>query len=292
MDIKNYDLQLINQYIKKIKYYGRGVSMYIFDYKDFKLAKKLIEEKNAIYLIKTSKNSSEIYVGQTTKGPERFFDHKMKEHISNAEIYYLVFDNRPSRNILDALERRLIEIIEIEGYITKNSNKGVFTDIGDREEQFIDENIITIRNLLLVFGINIGNIDSTREVRLVVEKSGKVEVKKDFAETFYYKDGSVNLSIKREPADSQGKGKWILTKGSVVLSQKWWDKYSDKPETETYNFYKNFINLISDDGVVKEDIEWNSISPLTAFAKGISANNGWTSIKNKSGKTPDDLYRK
>ncbi len=282
-DIKNYDLQLIQGIIKKYKYYGRGVSMYVFDYRDLGYAKKVIDQKNAIYIINQSKSSNEIYIGQTTQGPQRFAAHKMKEHQNEAEIYYFTFDNKPTRNILDALERRLIQVAETEGYIIKNDNKGVSTDIEVREEQYIDDNIVIINYLLQVVGIQISIAETTKEIKMAI-RNPSAEMKNDFNETFFV--NGVDATIERKD------GRWILKRGSKTNALKWWEKKSDKPRSANYNFAKNAILLLDGNGVVKRDIEWNSISPLTAFAKGLSTNSGWVSVKNKEGKTPDELYRK
>ncbi len=289
---KCYELYLIDGIIRKLLYWGKQGSIYNFKYSNLNQAKKLLNISNGIYFVTKDNQSMEIYIGQTTNGVFRFTSHKMNEYQDTAEIYFYAFDGQePNKNLLDHIERIMIKSAEASRYILLNNTSGNTSELRLKDEQYANENISTIVNLLRVFGIDfeLENVVTIESEASTISQKSKHNMKRDHDELFYGKafDSEEDFEIAREG------DVWILKKGSKVKGRYRWENNHDEAlkNNSGYPVYKSSHDLVDENNILQKDIVWKSISPLVAFAKGQSVGAGWTSIKNKDGKTPHQVYR-
>ncbi len=283
---KYYELDFIDGIIRKLSYRGRQGSIYNFKYSNLNQAKKSLNLSNGVYFVSADYQSMEIYIGQTTNGAFRFNEHKMKEYQDTAEIYFYAFDGQvPNKNLLDHIEKEMIKKAQDSMYTLLNKTSGNSIELRGIDEQYAEEITPTIINLLKVFGIDFSSKHKENEQSVSSQKT----IYNMYDELFYGKafDNERDFTIAREG------DVWILKKGSKVKGRNRWENNHDEAlkNNAGYPIYKSSHNLVDEDDILQKDLVWKSISPLVAFAKGHSAGTGWTSIKNKDGKTPHQVYR-
>ncbi len=286
MNSKYYILEFIESIVRRLEYKGKAGSLYNFKYSNLKAVRKILNLSNGIYVVTKDENSMDIYIGQTTNGIFRFGEHKMKEHQESATIYFYSFDlQEPSKNTLDHVENKLIELAHESRYNVLNNTKGNTPSISGMDNQDVNETIPKIIELLKVFGFNFDlEVEETSEIFNLLNSGSKIEVKRNHDEEFYSKNNDYDFTIQRS-SDF-----WILKEGSKTNALNCWNKNKEIDFSAKF-FYEEFISLVDENGILTKDIVWKSISPLVAFAKGNKANNGWTEVQNKEGLTPHQVYR-
>ncbi len=292
-NIKYYELEFIDGIIRRLSYRGRQGSIYNFKYSNLKQAKRTMDISNGIYFVSKDNQSMEIYIGQTTNGAFRFTgEHTMKEYQDTAEIFFYAFDGQePNKNLLDHIEKIMIEQAEQSMYTLLNKTSGTESDLRGIDHQYAKENIPTIINLLKVFGIDFSpENETTTEIETAVfTPKEKYDMKRNHDEIFYGKafDNEKDFSIAREG------DVWVLKAGSKVKGRHRWEKNHDEAliNNAGYKMYQNSHNLVDENDILQEDIVWKTISVLVAFAKGHASNQGWTTVFNEEGKTPHEVYR-
>ncbi len=298
---KFFKLKLRGNFLKEVEYEDGRIVMHIFNYKDYSKVKKEIgEDKSAIYIFNTKKGNYDYYIGQTSKGINRLSNHKMKEFFETAIVYYFTFYKEPSKNRLDAMESKLINIINDIGYATiQNKNSGNNLKFDSWDEQYVSEHLQEINTLLKVVELNLSDSDSIEDFKSdikKIEKESNIENNKfkiiDFYdETFYIKrENEIDAVIKSIKSDNGNI--WSLEKDSKVKIWDFWNKYKNNPKTTNYKFVKKSLDFVDEDGIVIKDIFSSSVSSISALVVGTATSNGWTCIQNKNGKTPNDLFRK
>ncbi len=286
-DSKYYILEFIEGKIRRLEYKGRVGSLYAFKYSNLKDVRRILKVTNGIYIVtKDGEETMDVYVGQTTNGVFRFNEHKMKEFQSEATIYFFSFENQePTKNTLDYIEKRLIELAHASQYTVLNGNKGNSPSLSGIDTQDVNETIPKILDLLKVFGFvfNLG-VEQTQEISNLLNSGSKIEVVRNHDDEFFGKSSDYDFTIQRS------EDFWILKKGSKLNSRKFWEDNSEEEFAAKY-FFEKHISLVDERGVLTEDIVWKTISPLVAFAKGLKAANGWEGVVNKEGMTPHNVYR-
>ncbi len=109
---------------------------------------------------------------------------------------------------------------------------------------------------------------------------------RDYNETFTYDKRGVNVTINRV----EGKYR-VLKKGSKTKALEYWSNNRNVKDNY-YNFYEENISSLDGHGFVREDITHDYPSTLLAFALGKQVSSAWMDLKNKDGRSPNDLYRK
>ncbi|BDU67517.1 MAG: hypothetical protein TYPL_1700 [Candidatus Tyloplasma litorale] len=297
-----------NTYLK-VYYHGKNIILYEIEYDNLRSARMQFNEEkinitNGIYFlfiddIENFENNN-FYVGQTTKGFDRFNNHQFIEGIDENErskIKILFFDfseflESPSRNILDYIEKEFINIVNQDSFYkianatNINSNENNYF-LQNREIQYAEEVLKNINELLPIFKINFSKKEDNNSIDSHLNESEE--------NIFYIQDKKNNRYNATIIKDGDF---WILKKDSKVNCLNFLEKLNDLSENEfknnisNINWFKNNKNKINiENNKLIEDIKWNSPSIITCFVKGMKASNGWTNMKNKYGKTPNDIYR-
>lgn len=285
---KFYELELIDNHIRKVSYKGRQGCIYNFKYSNLNRAKKELDKlDNGIYFVRKDDESMDLYIGQTTNGLHRFTSHSMKKYQETSEIFFYSFSGeKPNRNLLDYIEMDMISRAKDSRYKLLNDKMNTTTTLAPIDQQYFTENVPTIINILKVFGIDFSmGVENTQEIDLSISTQATHKVIRNYDEIFAAKGDNHNITIAKEG------DLWIMKKGSFVGAKVRWESDAKDKPFPARNFYEKHLDLVGDDNILKEDIAWKTISALVAFGKGNLSNNGWTEIYNKDDKTPHQLYR-
>lgn len=128
------------------------------------------------------------------------------------------------------------------------------------------------------------------EIELLIsnsKNSAKKIMLRDYEHDFFIKNHNCDATITRS------NGSWVLKAGSTTSGHKYWIEHGNESFMPYAKFYQKHIKSIDlESGIVYKDTEDKSISNLVAVCNGRPSSSGWTDVKDREGKTPDELFRR
>ena len=236
------------------------------------VAKKIENINNpGVYFLVGEENENsipEMYIGETSKGINRIFDHDKKKDFWSKVILFLADTRHFDQSFIDQLEEYLIEkAYKANRYKLHNGNIPK-ANKRPNDIDYIEKIYNEISFLMSSFGYSIENLSSAKKNNRLF----KTSIRGVEATGNYFAD------------------KFDLLEGSRIdISKKCYlDKYNQLRQ-ELIN--SGDIQKINGIYILKKNISFKTPSGASDFVLGGSTN-GWVTWKDKNGKTLDELYRK
>ncbi len=165
-DIKYFNVEAHGKDYFKIKENNANFDLYVFDHTKIS-SLKINEELNlnsGIYFINKRSDKNKLYIGQTSRGTNRFNNHNFieKDFSNQYKIFWFnLNEDRVSKNILDYVERNIISEIGLDSL--GNKNTGNISNLPGYDIQYSDNLIKTIKDYMILFDFDI-NKETNEEV--------------------------------------------------------------------------------------------------------------------------------
>ena len=236
------------------------------------VAKKIENINNpGVYFLVGEENENsipEMYIGETSKGINRIFDHDKKKDFWSKVILFLADTRHFDQSFIDQLEEYLIEkAYKANRYKLHNGN---IPNANKRPNDidYIEKIYNEISFLMSSFGYPLENLSFAKKNNKLFKTSrrGIEALGNYFADKFDLLEGS-QIDISKRCS---------------------LDKYNQMRE-ELIN--SGDLQNVNDIYILNKTISFKTPSGASDFVLGGSTN-GWTEWKDKNGKTLDELYRK
>lgn len=93
-----------------------------------------------------------MYIGQTTNGIDRFSSHNAINN-NKDKIFFFSFEKETNKNLLDYMEGKMIKSIA-SNKILSNKTEGNNSFIGEKDKQYADLSIDSIKDFMKLFNFN------------------------------------------------------------------------------------------------------------------------------------------
>lgn len=251
-----------------------SLTAYIIPRNLLSVAAKKLETENmnnpGVYFLVGEENENsipEMYIGETSKGINRIFNHDRKKRFWSKSILFLADPKHFDQSFINQLEEYLIRKAnsvnryKLHNEVIPNANKQ------STDADYIEKIYKEISFLMETFGYPLENLSSKKNNKLFKTTRRGIE-----AIGNYYAD------------------KFDLLEGSNI-------DISKKCNLDKYNQMRNELidsgNLQQIDNafILKKTLSFKTPSGASDFVLGGSTN-GWLEWKDENGKTLDELYRK
>lgn len=229
-----------------------------------------INRPGIYYLINESDDNTiaQIYVGQTRNGITRLDDHNRSKDFWNKAIMFLADSKTFTLDMISGLEKfAILKAQESKRYKVENTVVPKY-EIDEYDMASVEEVYDEIQFIMGTQGYKMDDAKAS------IKQADILHTTRNGIEAFGVYDGE----------------KFEVLEGSQI------DTFSVCEWEKIERLRRNTINsgnVEETNGIfrLKVSMEFNSPSGAAAFVLGHNAN-GWTSWKNKDGKTLDELYRK
>lgn len=232
--------------------------------------KENINNPGVYFLIGEENENSipEMYIGKTSKGLNRIFDHDKKKDFWSKVILFLADSKHFDQSFVDQLEEFLIEKAhKVNRY---NLHNEIIPKVNKRinDVYYIEKIYNEISFMMSSFGYPLENLSCSKKNNKVFKTSrrGIEALGNYFADKFDLLEGS-----QIDVAKKCGLDKYNQLRDELINS--------------------GDLQKVNDMYILKKTISFKTPSGASDFVLGGSTN-GWTEWKDKNGKTLDELYRK
>ena len=237
---------------------------------------KLNEAKNreelsrpSLYLLLGEENQA--YVGEIENFIERVKDHDQKKEFWNEAIAFSAKDNYLTKADVQYLEFLAINQIKKADRIKLEENKQSpkAPNLQEHQRDSVHEFFEDVKLLSSFLGYKLFEVIEEKTKHLFYCKSGKGTD----AKGFYDENGFTVLAGSKVCKETTSS---FVVKGSAAMNRDF--------------YFKEFCKENDDLFTAEKNITFNSPSTASTFCLGMRSN-GWTSWKDKDGKTLDEKFR-
>ncbi|OGH84864.1 MAG: hypothetical protein A2493_01240 [Candidatus Magasanikbacteria bacterium RIFOXYC12_FULL_33_11] len=210
-----------------------------------------------------------VYIGEAENLLTRIKQHNRKKDFWNTAICFISEKKNINKAHIKYLESYCCEQSQITNkYILENGNSPTQSSLTERDQDFVLSFFDDLKILIATLGFPIFEETKKEEKDLFFCKSQNSDASGEYSE-----DGMVVFASSKANVNTSATiGHWAINLRNNLIEQKIMQKDSGH-----YIFTENYT--------------FNSPSAATAVLLGRSAN-GWTSWKDKKGKTLDERFRK
>jgi len=249
--------------------------MIVFPKSEFEMVSKLEESSRpALYILlgEDENGSAQAYIGESTNGVKRIYNHKSHKLFWNKCLMFVAKDESINKADVQYLERKAIDLAtDCARYGVMNEQSGKETSLSNYQIDIMEEFFDDVRLLASFIGCPI------------FEKQEKIHTKKG--------DNMFHITVREANAHAifnETDHSMRILKGSL-LPQSTVPSYRDG---EKRNAVIAAMSKPTKDGFweLQRDYVLNSPSTAASYCAGRSCN-GWEKWVNDAGQSLDELYR-